>query len=120
MKLRFALLLAVGSLAAQDRPLASLPYTPSLEPAFIDRSVRNSFSYYYAVTAFDVNSLKSGPSSLESARITKSTTPRAPSPNQTDAVLVSSLTGDDGKALDPLASWSISPSCRRSRSTWAS
>jgi endothelin-converting enzyme/putative endopeptidase len=28
-----------AALWAQDRPLASLPYTPSLEPAFIDKSV---------------------------------------------------------------------------------
>jgi hypothetical protein len=42
--------------------------------AFVDRSVRSSFTYFYAVTAFDVNSLASGPSSIESARVTKSTT----------------------------------------------
>src|SRR5437899_2201270 len=47
--------------------------------AYVDLGVRNSFAYYYAVTAFDVNSLKSGPSSLESPRITKLVTPRAPS-----------------------------------------
>ena len=75
--------------------------------AFIDHGVRNSFTYYYAVTAFDVNSLKSGPSSLESAKITKSVTPRSPAPNQTDAVLVSGLVGDDGVLLDPLASFTI-------------
>src|SRR2546425_8792418 len=49
--------------------------------AYVDRGVRNSFTYYYAVTAFDVNSLKSGPSSLESARITKTTVPRRAGPN---------------------------------------
>lgn len=41
-----------------------------------DPEVRNSFTYFYAVTAFDVNSLFSGPSSLESARVTKSVRPR--------------------------------------------
>ena len=50
---------------------------------FVDRTVRNSLRYFYAVTAFDVNSLVSGPSSLESARSTKAVIP-APSPtNQT-------------------------------------
>ncbi len=44
--------------------------------AFTDRGVRNSFSYVYAVTAFDANSLRSGPSSLESPRVTKRVTPR--------------------------------------------
>ncbi len=42
---------------------------------FIDRGVRNSLRYFYSVTAFDVNSLVSGPSSLESARVTKATVP---------------------------------------------
>jgi hypothetical protein len=45
--------------------------------AFVDRNVRNSFTYHYAVTAFDVNSLRSGPTSLESPRVTKRITPRA-------------------------------------------
>jgi len=45
--------------------------------AYVDRSVRNLFQYFYAVTAFDVNSIKSGPTSLESARATKTVTPRA-------------------------------------------
>ncbi len=49
--------------------------------AIVDTTVRNSFTYFYAVTAFDVNSLMSGPTSLESARITKSVTPRAPAIN---------------------------------------
>ena len=42
---------------------------------FVDNSVRNGFRYFYTVTAFDVNSFRSGPSSLESARVTKSVTP---------------------------------------------
>ena len=39
MKLLLAMTLVAAALGAQDRPLASLPYTPSLEPAFIERSV---------------------------------------------------------------------------------
>ena len=39
MKHLLAMTLFAAALCAQDRPLASLPYTPSLEPAFIDRSV---------------------------------------------------------------------------------
>jgi hypothetical protein len=42
---------------------------------FIDRGVRNSVRYFYSVTAFDLNSVASGPSSLESARTTKAVTP---------------------------------------------
>jgi hypothetical protein len=46
--------------------------------AYTDNNVRNGFTYHYAVTAFDLNSVKSGPSSLESGT-TKTVTPRAPS-----------------------------------------
>jgi len=45
--------------------------------AFTDNGVRNSFSYVYAVTAFDANSIRSGPTTLESPRVTKIVTPRA-------------------------------------------
>jgi hypothetical protein len=48
---------------------------------YVDNGVRNNFRYFYAVTAFDVNSYASGPSSIESARITKSVTPRVPPSN---------------------------------------
>ena len=74
---------------------------------FIDVGVRNSFTYHYAVTAFDVNSLQSGPSSIESARITKSVTPRAPAPNEQVASLSFGLFGDDDVELDPSADFTI-------------
>ncbi|HUF51108.1 MAG TPA: hypothetical protein VMN60_09760 [Longimicrobiales bacterium] len=45
--------------------------------AFIDNDVRNGFQYFYRVTAFDINSVRSGPSSLESAGPTKSVVPQA-------------------------------------------
>jgi hypothetical protein len=44
---------------------------------FVDQGVRNSVRYFYSVTAFDVNSVVSGPSSLESSRATKPATPVA-------------------------------------------
>lgn len=46
--------------------------------SYVDFSptVQNSFQYYYAVTAFTVNSVRSGPSSLESPRLVKTVTPR--------------------------------------------
>ena len=57
--------------------------------AFVDNGLVNSFGYFYAVTAYDVNSFRSGPSSLESPMTTiKSVTPRAEA-------------GDDGRHLDP-------------------
>lgn len=72
--------------------------------AFTDRSVRNGFRYFYAVTAVDVNSVKSGPSSLESPLVTKTVTPRAPSSNNQPAVFITGMFGNDGATqLDPSA-----------------
>lgn len=51
---------------------------------YIDNTARNGLTYYYAVTAFDINSINStgaGNTSLESARITKRVVPRAPAGN---------------------------------------
>ena len=48
---------------------------------YVDETARNNLRYFYAVTAFDINSFQSGPSSLESPRTTKSTTPNATASN---------------------------------------
>src|SRR4029079_2572071 len=48
---------------------------------YVDKTARNNLRYFYAVTAFDINSFQSGPSSLESPRATKSTTPVAGASN---------------------------------------
>jgi hypothetical protein len=42
---------------------------------YTDNTARNNLRYFYTVTAFDVNSIQSGPSNLESARVTKPVTP---------------------------------------------
>jgi hypothetical protein len=55
---------------------------------YVDHNVRNSLRYFYAVSAFDVNSAASGPSSLESQRKTKPVTPTPLSPNQQGDVSV--------------------------------
>jgi len=78
---------------------------PSLCPAlsdtgvpfvFVDSDVRNNFRYFYAVTAFDVNSWNSGPTNLESARITKAVTPVAPAANYDNtAVVIQGIFGRD-------------------------
>ena len=68
--------------------------------AYVDRGVRNSFTYHYAVTAFDLNSFTSAPSSLESPRITKTVTPRKASGQETAGALQSvQLLGGDGSTL---------------------
>ena len=72
--------------------------------AFTDNTVRNGFTYAYAVTAFDVNSVKSGPSSLESTRITKNVTPRAPSRQEVTGVLSpQALLAANGSTLNTAA-----------------
>jgi hypothetical protein len=48
---------------------------------YVDLTAKNNLRYFYAVTAFDVNSIQSGPTSLESARITKSAIPMHPGSN---------------------------------------
>jgi hypothetical protein len=73
--------------------------------AFVDLGVRNGFTYHYAVTAFDINSVASGPSSLESARVTKTTQPRSVASNALATVTVQGVAGDDGVLLDPLTPW---------------
>ncbi|HXI20923.1 MAG TPA: hypothetical protein VNH46_07560, partial [Gemmatimonadales bacterium] len=58
------------------------PLSNTLVPfVYVDRTPRNNFRYFYTVTAFDVNSIESGPTSLESPRSTKSVTPVAPASN---------------------------------------
>ncbi len=71
---------------------------------FVDRGVRNSLRYFYSVTAFDVNSLISGPSSLESARSTKAVTPVPNPSNQTLTTAVARHVEGRGVATDELFS----------------
>jgi hypothetical protein len=42
---------------------------------YVDRTPRNNLRYFYSVSAFDINSIQSGPSSRESPRTTKPVTP---------------------------------------------
>ncbi|HXI32610.1 MAG TPA: hypothetical protein VNH63_00870 [Gemmatimonadales bacterium] len=79
--------------------------------AFIDKGVKNSFRYFYAVTAFDVNSVASvgpGATSLESAPATKTVTPRAPSGQQTAGSLgAPTVIGANGNPVPALAAPSL-------------
>jgi hypothetical protein len=83
---------------------AKLPLSNSGVPfVHVDTDVINNFTYFYAVSAFDVNSPASGPHSLRSARITQSIVPRADAPNITDASLAVNISGDDGVPLNTSA-----------------
>lgn len=64
---------------------------------YVDNTPRNNFRYFYSVTAFDINSFQSGPSSLESQRATKSVTPRKAAANfENSAVLNVGVYGRNG------------------------
>ena len=67
---------------------------------YIDREPKNNFRYFYSVTAFDVNSFQSGPSSLESPRVARPVTPSVTGSNVAAPQLVSGLYGRWPDALD--------------------
>ena len=69
--------------------------------AYEDLSVRNNFRYVYSVTAFDVNSVQSGPASMESARVIKGVTPVRPAGNyENTAGVATSLWGRGVELFD--------------------
>jgi len=68
--------------------------------AYKDTGVLDGVQYFYAVTAFDINSVKSGPSSLESSRTATSVTPRAASGQETAGSLgATQIIGADGNPV---------------------
>jgi hypothetical protein len=80
------------------------PFETGVTFAFTDSTVKNSFRYYYAVTAYDFNSIRSGPSSFESPRFTKLITPRVSSGQEVAGMVQAmSLVGGDGTILDTAA-----------------
>lgn len=70
----------------------------------VDRGVQNGLTYFYAVTAFDVNAVNStgaGRTSLESARVTRRVTPRGDAANRVVALDVESgVYGRNGRLSD--------------------
>jgi hypothetical protein len=68
---------------------------------YVDNTVRNNFRYFYSVTAFDVNSIQSGPTSLESPRLTKSVIPNALAANyENTATIGNKVFGRDVELTD--------------------
>ena len=70
---------------------------------YVDETARNNLRYFYAVTAFDVNSFQSGPSSIESPRATKSITPSATASNYQNTADVEVTMQGRGVELDNTA-----------------
>ena len=71
--------------------------------SYVDTDVRNGFQYFYRVTAFDINSVRSGPTSLESAAAAKSVVPIAPTAAIGEAEIGGFFLGGRGTELDPEA-----------------
>lgn len=67
--------------------------------AYVDNGLRNGITYRYIVTAFDVNSVASGATSLESARVPQFVTPRKDPNNFVYASFTSSTTTATGAPL---------------------
>ncbi|MES2305486.1 MAG: T9SS type A sorting domain-containing protein [Gemmatimonadota bacterium] len=72
-----------------------------------DHDVHNGLVYYYAVTAFDVNSIQSGPSSLESPRITRRVTPNTNSANYVSSATLT--TTIEGRGVNQTAKFPTAP-----------
>ena len=70
---------------------------------FLDTGVRSNLRYFYSVTAFDMNSFQSGPSSIESPRNTKSVTPSSVATNYENAVTITTSISGRGQVLDTTA-----------------
>jgi hypothetical protein len=67
---------------------------------YVDRTARSHLRYFYSVTAFDVNSIQSGPGSLESPRNTRDATPQPLASNyENDGSITLKLRGR-GQPLD--------------------
>jgi hypothetical protein len=66
--------------------------------------VTNGINYYYSVTAFDVNAPGHGPTSLESAKVTKQVTPQASASNfaSTGGLVVAGPNGRAGLLTDTI------------------
>lgn len=82
---------------ARDMTNSGIPF------AFVDTNVRNGFQYFYQVTAFDINSFRSGPASLESSSDTKEAFPQNPSSDLTSAQFSVGLfgRGEEPLQIDP-------------------
>ncbi|HSK18677.1 MAG TPA: hypothetical protein VK912_06020 [Longimicrobiales bacterium] len=96
------------ALAEAQRNGTALPLNDTGIPfAFIDTEVRSGFRYYYRVTAFDINSLESSPTSLESTSEVKHIMPRSVASSTTAADVAVGLFGRT--ALLPGATPAIDP-----------
>lgn len=97
-----------GAASGNNPPMTNtdVPYI------YVDNTVRNNFRYFYVVTAFDVNSWASGPSSLESAKSgTISVVPQAPASNYSSTGTITQvMQGSRGGVVQPGNQYTTFPS----------
>jgi hypothetical protein len=67
---------------------------------YVDNGVRSNLRYFYSVTAFDINSIQSGPSNIESPRNTKSVTPSATASNSVSQLALTKTMTGRGQTLN--------------------
>lgn len=85
-------------------PAARNFYNSGVPFTYVDSSARNTGAYYYAVTAYDYNSIESGPSMQESSRIPKRVVPQILAGNYTNtAVVEQGVFGRRGLLTDNVA-----------------
>ncbi len=113
----FACALVVGNADTALTSASNGGYPPLADTGvpfgYTDREPKNNFRYFYSVTAFDINSFQSGPSSLESPRVAKPVTPSVAGSNVQAPTLVSGIYGTAGTALNVDAPFSIDPATGR-------
>jgi hypothetical protein len=82
---------------------------------YVDRAPLNSFRYFYTVTAFDVNSLRSGASSLESPRTAKAVTPvrSAPTYSSSSRIVSTQIVGRGVRVDDRFLTPTLDPTTGR-------
>ena len=56
------------------------PRSGQTRSSWVRTDVTNNFTYFYSVTAFDLNSMASGPHTLRSAQVDQHTVPRRDAP----------------------------------------
>ena len=85
---------------------------------FVDVNVRNNFRYFYVVTAFDVNSIVSGPTTLESSKAgTVAVVPQAPASNVVQTGVLS--TAMYGRGVNQSAVFPSVPSIDATKGTFS-
>ncbi|HUL01975.1 MAG TPA: T9SS type A sorting domain-containing protein [Gemmatimonadales bacterium] len=96
-----------GGVNGTCKPSPCLPLRNNGVPfAYVDNGVRNGFTYFYTVAAFDINSVKSTGASytaLEGRPAARTVVPRKNSTQVNEGTLAVSIVGGDGSTLSGAA-----------------